>query len=466
MAQPGQISVSSTDYSAAASSSSSNHASFPVHEEDNQRFLQIEYRQPEIEYLQHQYIDLSHRGNYFAFDDLSAIRDCTWFCVVVVLTFCFFVSMTLILGVYGSMRLTLGPKCSILLPPNPLFVRSIKVEQFHDTNPGLMLYGFSKPPPLDVVRTWSRTLDVSVPADSHKDFVYFLNEGSQINISYRVNSPSSSVFLVIAQGNEGLSQWLGDPTYPNTTLSWNVIQGSGFVQQSILTSASYHIALGNLNSEKVEVQLAIRVRSFQYNTTKAYYKCTFTDSKCSLNIMFPNGNVAVLNSFGPEQGSESDEWNVKVSYVPRWATYIVGIGGMTVLILAAFNFLNMFQCIREDGTRILFGEVEAERAPLLSCKDDDLSSWGSSYDSVSNDEKDVEDFLAAGSLEGKSGDGENGNNTRRLCAICFDAPRECFFLPCGHCVACFACGTRIAEADGTCPICHRNLKKVRKIFTV
>ncbi|KAG6771672.1 hypothetical protein POTOM_023054 [Populus tomentosa] len=376
--------------------------------------------------------------------------------------------MTLILGVFGSMRLTLGPKCSILLPPNPLFVQSIKVEQLYDPNPGLMLYGFSKPPPLDVVRTWSRTLDVSVPADSHKagDFVYFLNKGSQINISYRVNSPSSSVLLVIAQGNEGLSQWLEDPTYPNTTLSWNVIQGSGFVQQSILTSASYYIAMGNLNSEKVEVQLAIRVRSFQYNTSKAYYKCTFTDGKCSLNIMFPNGNVAILNSFGPEQGSESDEWNVKVSYVPRWATYIVGIGGMTVLILAAFNFLNKFQCIREDGTRLLFGEVEAQRAPLLSCKDDDLSSWGSSYDSVSNDEQDLEDFLAAGSIEGKSRDGENGNNTRRLCALCFDAPRECFFLPCGHCVACFACGTRIAEADGTCPTCQRNLKKVRKIFTV
>ena len=49
-----------------------------------------------------------------------------------------------------------------------------------------------------------------------------------------------------------------------------------------------------------QVQLALRVRSFQYNTTEAYYKCTFTDGKCSLNITFPNGNVAVLNSFGPE----------------------------------------------------------------------------------------------------------------------------------------------------------------------
>ena len=103
--------------------------------------------------------------------------------------------------------------------------------------------------------------------------------------------------------------------------------------------------------------------------------------------------------------------------------------------------MKKFQCDREDGTGLLFGEVEAERAPLLLCKDDDLSSLGSSYDSVSNNE-DLEDFLAAGSMEGKSRDGENGNNTCRHCAICFDAPRECFFLPCGHCVACFACGTR------------------------
>lgn len=119
------------------------------------------------------------------------------------------------------------------------------------------------------------------------------------------------------------------------------------------------------------------------------------------------------------------------------------VAGMTLLMLAAFNFFNNFRSIHEEGTGVHFGEVEPERAPLLSYKDDDLSSWGSSYDSVSNDEEDIEDFLTVGSLEGKSSrDGENGNNTRRLCAICFDAPRDCFFLPCGHCVACYACGIR------------------------
>lgn len=116
---------------------------------------------------------------------------------------------------------------------------------------------------------------------------------------------------------------------------------------------------------------------------------------------------------------------------------------MTALMLLIFNFLNEFHCIRENRIGNQHQAARPEREPLLSNKDDDLSSWGSSYDSVSHDEDDLEDFLRAGSHEGTSlGDGEKSNSTRRLCAICFDAPRDCFFLPCGHCVACFACGTR------------------------
>ncbi|KDP24449.1 hypothetical protein JCGZ_25013 [Jatropha curcas] len=481
MAQTGQASASSyyssiRDSGASVShsfSSSSNNressgaassSSFHPREEDEDRdgnrhqFGESETEQQPIGGL--------FRGN-FLFEDASVIRDDTWSCVIVVLTFWFFVSMTLILGVYGAASIMIGPNSSALIQPNPIFVQSIKVEELDSNHPGLLLYGFYKPPSLDVVKSWSKSFNASVPADSHKEWIYFLNEGSQINISYNVNSPSSSLFLVIAQGSEGLSQWLEDPTYPNVTLSWNVIQGNGIIQQKILKSSSYYVALGNLNSEDVGVQLTFSINSLLYNTTKAYYKCTFSNGACRLSILFPNGNVVVLSSPDPHQDSIAEEWYVKLSYGPRWATYIVGIAAMTALMLGAFNFLNKFRCIREEETGVRYGELEPERTPLLSHKDDDLSSWGSSYDSVSNDEEDLEEFLASGSMEGASlRDGENSNSTRRLCAICFDAPRDCFFLPCGHCVACFACGTRIVEAAGTCPICRRNMKKVRKIFTV
>ncbi|KAH9736531.1 E3 ubiquitin-protein ligase APD2 [Citrus sinensis] len=277
-------------------------------------------------------------------------------------------------------------------------------------------------------------------------------------------------FIIVALtfwffGNEGLRQWLFDPTFPNSTLSWNVIQGSGVIHQHIFTSSSYYVGLGNLNSEEVEVQLNLRLRAFLYNTSDAYYKCTFADGLCSLTVLFPNGNAIVLTSPKTEQDTSNDNWQVRVSYEPRWLSYVVG--GMTMIMLAAFNFLNKFLCEREGGIGFQHGDVESARAPLLSHKDDDLSSWGSSYDSISTDEGNLEEFLTASSLEGKSlRDGEDSNNTRRLCAICFDAPRDCFFLPCGHCVACFKCGTRIAEVAGTCPVCRRKMKKVRKIFTV
>ncbi|GFZ02179.1 RING/U-box superfamily protein [Actinidia rufa] len=268
-------------------------------------------------------------------------------------------------------------------------------------------------------------------------------------------------------GSEGFAQWLEDPSYPNTTLSWNIIHGSDTVHQDIYIASSYYVAVVNLNSEEVEVQLNLSMTAFLYNTTKAYYNCAVAQGPCSLKMFFSDANAAVLTSPGPEQGTTNDMWYVKLSYGPRWITYLVCIGGMTVLMLLAFHFLNNFQCNREEGTRYQFGGTISERAPLLSQKDDDLLSWGSSYDSVSQDDEDLEDGLPVSSLEGKpSKDGEYNNNIRRLCAICFDAPRDCFFLPCGHCVACFACGTRIAELAGTCPICRRNMKKVRRIFTV
>ncbi|KAK7339881.1 hypothetical protein VNO77_20567 [Canavalia gladiata] len=411
--------------------------------------------------------DTSGRVNWSIGDASTIVRDDTWSCFAVIFSFWFFVSVTMILGVYGSMTIVLGPKSSIVLQPSPVFVQSVKVENLggeEKPGPPPILYGTYGSPPLDVITTWGETRNVSLPSGSHKEWKYYLNKGSEVNISYHVSSKDSSVFLIIADGADSLTQWLEDPTFPNTTLSWKMILGTGMITQEIFWSSSYYVAVGNLG-EEVEVALNLSVKAFLHNTTNAYYKCILTSSPCSLNIFFPGGNAAVLVSPGPQQNT-SNEWYVRLSYGPRWVTYTFGIGGMTLLMFWAFNFLNKLQCANEHRAGVSFERATPQRAPLLSQKDDDLSSWGSSYDSLSQDEEDL-DFLPGGSIDGKNlGDGETSNNTRRLCAICFDAPRDCFFLPCGHCVACFACGTRIAEAAGTCPVCCRNMKKVRKIFTV
>ncbi|KAM1553156.1 hypothetical protein PS1_005917 [Malus domestica] len=397
----------------------------------------------------------------------SEVKDDIWSALAVLITFWFFASMTLILGFYGSGNLQLGPNCSRLIQTNPFFVQSIKAQELDEQKPGPVLYGFHKPPPLDVETAWTETKDTLVPANYHKAWIYFLNKGSSIDIIYRVMPTSSSpLTLVIAQGSESLAEWIEDPSYGNATLSWNIIYASGRIQQEIPKSSTYYIAVGNLNPENVEVELVFNIKSILYNTTKAYYKCSLYNRLCSLKLSLFRANVAVITSPGPEEGVPDNDWYVSLSYGPRWAMYFLVAGVMTLLLLTAFKIYYKFQNSSEDTTEFQAEEEESEQTPLLPPKDDDVLSWGSSYESVSNTEEDLDECLAASSLEGGLTSEADSNNTRRLCVICFDGPRDCFFLPCGHCAVCFTCGTRIAEEAGTCPICRRRMKKVRKIFTV
>ncbi|XP_021278969.1 uncharacterized protein LOC110412690 isoform X2 [Herrania umbratica] len=449
------------------SSSSSSSSSSRVHEEgenngqrndENLHHQEQEHEQQRSGVSYHLNISISNVARIH-------IRDDVWSCLVVLVTFWFFASMTLILGYYGSVTLELGPNGSRLIQTNPFFVQSIKVKELIKQKPGLMLYGFHGPPPSDVEISWTETHDAFVPANLHKEWLFFLNKGSKVNISYAMSSTSSSpLSLVIAQGTQSLVDWIEDPSYPNLTLSWNIIYGRGKIQQEIPKSSNYYIAVRNLNSEEVEIQLNFSFNALIYDTTQAHCRCSLGNRLCTFELYLLGENAAVLSSPGPNEETSNSNWYVKVSYGPRWITYFVGSGVMTILILLAFRICKIFQSI--DGIGFHAGGMQSERAPLLPEKDDEISSWGSSYDSVSHDEEDLEEWLAKTFPEGKPSNEGDSNNTRCLCVVCFEAPRDCFFLPCGHCATCFTCGTRIAEDAGSCPICRRKMKKVRMIFTV
>ncbi|KAL8129413.1 hypothetical protein V2J09_018568 [Rumex salicifolius] len=406
------------------------------------------------------------------------VREDTWSCIIVMLTFWFFVSLTLIMGIYGSETIELSPYTSILLQPNPLFVQYVKVEKSDGRKSAAVLYGMYKTPILNNFKTWLENMNVSMEIHSIKQWGFFLNKGSELNIYYSVKS-SSSLMLIIAQGEEEMAEWLQDPSYPSSTLSWNVIHGSGVIKQEIPKSSYYYVAVGNLNIEVMEVtsisyytildqiELKLEIRSSIYDTSDAYYKCSVAHGLCNLKVLFPRGNAAILSSPDVQEGIPREKLYVELSYEPRWITYFVGIGGMTLLMFLAFNILSKFQSEDEirNGTRAV--GLESERAPLLTPKDDDASSLGSSYDSDPNSDEENLDDVEAKLYEGKAvGDGQSSNVIRQLCVICFDAPRDCFFLPCGHCATCYECASRIAEAAGTCPICRRTMKKIRKIFSV
>lgn len=408
---------------------------------------------------------VSYRLNFTVSNwEPSWVRDDLWSGLIVLVSFWILASMTLMFGFYGPINLPLGPNCSQLIQVNPFFVQYIKAQEMEESRHGLMLYGLYETPPLDIEVNWSEMHNAFVSSDHEKNWKYFLHEGASVSISYSVKAPTSvPLSLIIAQGRESFLAWIEDPSYPNTTLSWNIILGNGIIHQEIPMSNMYYIAVGNLNSDDVGVQLNFTVRDFHYDTSNAYYKCSPSHRLCSLKLFLQRANAAVLTSPGISQGVPYDEWYVKLSYGSRWISYFALSGAGTAVLLLVFKLFSTLQTNMVHQT----DEMESERRPLLLHKEDDLSSCGSSYDSVSQDEGELEEQMAGGSLDGKPpNEGGSDQSLRRLCAICFDAPRDCFFLPCGHCAVCFTCGKRIMEEAGTCPICRRTMKKVKKIFAV
>ncbi|CAL5202516.1 unnamed protein product [Lathyrus oleraceus] len=383
-------------------------------------------------------------------------------CIVILVLFWFIESITLsFVGVCGS-NLQLGSYSSHLIEINSMLVQSIEVQQNNRPKSGMMLYGFDVAPPLDGKINWTEMYDVSIPPKSQKEWIFYLNKDSQLDVFVSVNSLVAPLILVILKGRESIDEWKDDPISPDATMYWNNIYGSSKVTQKISESSTYYVAIGNINHQNVKVQLKFNVNALLYNTTNSYKRCSLDNNSCKINTAL-SANIALLTTPGPKEGVTNQEWfDVNVSYEPRWIMYFIGIGVMTVIILCALESYQMYQTNIEENVRFRFQRVEvnSERAPLLSRKDTDVTSWSSSYDSFSSDEEN--------SSEGKSIiEGETSNNDlRRLCVICFDARRDCFFLPCGHFATCYTCGTRIAAETCTCPICRRKMKKLKKIYIV
>ncbi|KAH7851467.1 hypothetical protein Vadar_012044 [Vaccinium darrowii] len=53
----------------------------------------------------------------------------------------------------------------------------------------------------------------------------------------------------------------------------------------------------------------------------------------------------------------------------------------------------------------------------------------------------------------------------KICIICYDEQRNCFFVPCGHCATCQVCAQRIIDEESkSCPVCRRCSRIDRPLF--
>lgn len=106
---------------------------------------------------------------------------------------------------------------------------------------------------------------------------------------------------------------------------------------------------------------------------------------------------------------------------------MLSLGFITLIIFLVSKYLGACDG-NSDNTDSTAAREVTETDPLVPEKPVQCT-----YGTTNNDEDDD-----AGSSSTSSDDLYDA----KLCVICYDDQRNCFFVPCGHCATCYDCGQR------------------------
>ncbi|XP_057973857.1 E3 ubiquitin-protein ligase APD2-like isoform X2 [Malania oleifera] len=391
----------------------------------------------------------------------------SWPRLLAPLTIWICVSVTLRYGYYGSSHLVLGPSTSRLMKASSVFVKQVEVRD--DARKGVFLYGFSEKPELSLETNWSVSDFVIVGSYNRKGFSLWLNKGSRIRMRWNAKASSlSSLQVFLIKGELKYETLLPNPTDANGPN--DPIDGRE-AEYTIKEDDRYRIDIINMNPRSIVFEMNVNVSSVMYDTTKAKSMCSTENGSCRLALAFPITQFVILTT--PNNGV-LDGWNVELSFVARVVTYVAILGFIVIVIFFILKYLGACDGERNVEQRISEQEI-TERDPLMPVK---------------------EIRFTYGTGEGQESGASNSSSEDlydgKICVICYDERRNCFFVPCGHCAACYDCAQRytqtcnmlrlllhvsifrdlnrhalcriIDEENKACPICRRLIHKVRKLY--
>ncbi|PIA32977.1 hypothetical protein AQUCO_04200014v1 [Aquilegia coerulea] len=344
-------------------------------------------------------------------------------------------------GYNGDTQLVLGPNSSRLLKANSVFVEKIQARD--ETEEGLVLYGFSDKPKLSLPCNWNVSNHlVLVETHRRRGFSLWLNEGSRILVTWTAHiNDFKNLSLTVIKGESNFVT-LQPSNSPASPVLRNLTYGNIQVEYLISEDDTYYISVENKNPRSIFMAMNVDVSSTMYDTTKANSKCSMINGLCQLKLFFPSTQYILLTT--PNSGNVEGSV-IELYFVARLIIYVTILVILVVIIMLILKYFGGYDEPRTPEEATMTTEAEPlvpERPSPLTYgtneEDSDLGSCGSSEDLY----------------DGK------------ICAICYNEQRNCFFVPCGHCATCYECAQRIMDVDSKlCPICRRHIHKVRRLFS-
>ncbi|TYI39479.1 hypothetical protein ES332_A02G101600v1 [Gossypium tomentosum] len=347
--------------------------------------------------------------------------------------------------------MVLGPSSSRLMKASSVFVQQVQVR---DENwKGALVYVFPEKPELSNEVNWNFSNYLIVGAYDRKGYSLWLNKGSRIHIRWATQpSRLDKIELIIIKGEKKPETLLPERTVPFGALFLNEPVTGKEAEYNIEEDDKYSVGLINWNPRSIIITFSLNVTSKVYDVTKASDMCSTLNGSCRLQLQFPHTQYVIVST--PDNGDIAGRY-VELSFVARVITYIAILGFFIIIILLVLKYLGACndEIINSNTT---FREISWRTGtdPILPEKSVRLT-----YGTTAEDDNDDAET-------GSSSSSSEDLYDAKLCVICYDDQRNCFFVPCGHCATCYDCAQRIMEEENkVCPICRRLIHKVRRLFS-
>ncbi|XP_061343287.1 E3 ubiquitin-protein ligase APD1-like isoform X3 [Gastrolobium bilobum] len=330
-----------------------------------------------------------------------------------------------------------------------------QVEVTNEYNNGVLLYAFNKKPELSSQTNWSASKFLVVGAYSRKGISLWLNKGSTIRM--RWEAPASSINQLEGIVIKGERKF--EKLKPKETFFLDAVAGRESVdgkeaEYIVEEDDGYHIGVLNMNARSIILTMNVNVSAKVYDTTKAKKMCSAANGSCRLSLLFPNTYYVILTA--PKIGDD-DEWYVEVSFIARVIAYVAVLGLFMIVIFLILRCLGV-RDVDDHNTNVETYETSnvvaaqeiTENEAMTHLKPNPMT-YGT------NENRDEESDVSSSSSDELYDE--------KLCIICYDEQRNCFFVPCGHCATCYDCAQRIVDGESkVCPVCRRLIHKVRRLF--
>ncbi|XP_050364790.1 E3 ubiquitin-protein ligase APD3-like isoform X2 [Argentina anserina] len=354
------------------------------------------------------------------------------------------VSVSIRYGYYGDNCITLGPSSSRLMKASSVFVQQVEVRDVDKK--GVSLYALSEEPKLSHQVDWNVSNYLIIGAYSRKGYSFWLNKGSRISMRLEAHPTHVNQLQVVMLKGERKFELL----QPEQASSGNAFNESKIGKEAVYSIEEddrYYLDIINTNPKSIIITVNMNVSSKMYDTTKAKAICSTATkgSSCQLRLIFPNTHYVILTT--PNNGDLLG-WYIELSFVARVITYIGILGFIVVMIFLILKYLGA--CDVESSSVVEFSRQEINETYPIVPRKTVPQTYGT------NEEDDD---------SGASSSSSEELYDEKLCVICYDEQRNCFFVPCGHCATCYDCAQRIMEGESkVCPICRRLIHKVRRLF--